>query len=82
MLEINVIALLKLSKTNIFLISESKHDASFPYQFKINGYKCLRCDHNKYSGILMFYVSECIPCKVLTNHAASPNIELHQMKCK
>ena len=47
---------------NIFLISESKLDASFPNnQFKINGYKCFRRDRNKYGGGLMFYISEGIP---------------------
>ena len=40
---------------NIFLISKSKLDASFPNnQFKISGYKCFRRDRNKYGGGLMF----------------------------
>ena len=73
---------------NIFLISESKLDASFPNnQFKINGYKCFRCDRNKYGGGLMFYIGEGIPCKILTNQTVSSNVEMislefHQMKRK
>ena len=46
-----------------------------------------RRDRNKYNGGLMFYISEGIPCKVLTNLTVSPNAELisieyHQMKRK
>ena len=73
---------------NIFLISESKLDASFSKnQFKTNGYKCFRRDRNKYGGGLMFYISEGIPCKVLTNQAVSSDVEMmtiefHQMKRK
>ena len=73
---------------NIFLISESKLDASFPKtQFKINGCKCFRHDRNKYGGGLIFYVSEGTPCKILTNQTVSSNVEMmtiefHQMKCK
>ena len=73
---------------NIFLISESKLDASFPKnQFKINGYKCFRRDRNKYGGGLMFYFNEGVPCKVLANQTISPNVEMmaiefHQMKRK
>ena len=73
---------------NIFLISESRLDASFPKnQFKINGDKCFRRDRNKYGGGLMFYISEGIPCKILTNRTVSSNVEMmtlvfHQMKGK
>ena len=73
---------------NIFLILESKLDASLPKnQFKINGYKCFRRDCNKYGGGLMFYISEGIPCKILANQTVSSNvgmmtIEFHQMKSK
>ena len=56
-------------------------------QFKINGYKCFRCERNKYGGGLMFYISEGIPCKILTNQTVSSNVEMitiefHQMKRK
>ena len=62
---------------NIFLISESKLDASFPKtQFKINGCKCFRHDRNKYGGGLIFYVSEGTPCKILTNQTVSSNVEM------
>ena len=49
---------------NIFLISESKLDDTFPnYQFNINGFKIFRCDRNRYGGDLIYYVDEGIPCK-------------------
>ena len=56
-------------------------------QFKINGYKCFRRERNKYGGGLMFYISEGIPCKILTNQTVSSNVEMitiefHQMKRK
>ena len=35
-----------------------------------------RRDCNKYNGGLMFYISEGIPCKVLTNLTVSSNAEL------
>ena len=44
-------------------------------QVKINGYKCFRRDRNKYGGGLMFYISEGIPSKFLTNRTVSPNVE-------
>ena len=53
---------------NIFLILESKLDASFPKnQFKVNGYKCFRCDPNKYGGGFIFY---------LANQTALPDVEI------
>ena len=73
---------------NIFLILKSKIDASFPKnQFEINSYTCFRCHRNKYGGGLMFYISEGLPCKTLTNQTVSPNVEMitiefHQMKRK
>ena len=45
---------------NIFLISESTLDDTFPdKQFHINGFEIFRCD----GGGLIFYVHERIPCK-------------------
>ena len=34
-------------------------------QFHMNGFKILRCDHNRYGGGLILYVHEGIPCKPL-----------------
>lgn len=45
-------------------------------QFQINGYECFTRDCNKDGGGLMLYISEGISCKVLTNHADSPNVEM------
>ena len=47
---------------------ESKLDASSPKnQFKINGYKCFRCDPNKYGGGFIFY---------LANQTVLPDVEI------
>ena len=50
---------------NVFLISESKLDDTFPdKQFRINGFKIFRCYRNRYGGGLI-YVHGGIPCKPL-----------------
>ena len=73
---------------NIFLISESKLDDTFPNnQFKIDHYKMFRLDRNRYGGGLVLYVNEQVPCKKLTNYEnpiASEIIllEFHQSKRK
>ena len=52
---------------DIFLLSESKIDESFPdKQFRLNNYKIFRKDRNRYGGGIMFYVNENLPCKSLT----------------
>ena len=44
---------------DIFLVSESKLDSSFPdTQFSISGYRTIRKDRNKNGGGLMFFVNE------------------------
>ena len=49
---------------NIFLISESKLNDTFPdKQFQINGFKIFRCDSNRYGGGLILYFHERIPSK-------------------
>ena len=51
---------------NIFLISESKLDGTFPdKQFHINGFTIFRCDRNRYGGGLILYVYEGISFKSL-----------------
>ena len=49
---------------NIFLISESKLDDTFPSEeFRISGFKIFRYDCNRYWGGLIIYVHEGISCK-------------------
>ena len=64
------------SNFSIFLISELKLDSSFPNsQFKINGYNFFRRDRNRYSGGLLLYVNEEIPCKILNQQIPSSSTE-------
>ena len=73
---------------DIFLISEPKIDSTFHnMQFKIDGYKLFRRDRNRFSGGLMLYLNEGIPCKFLNNYPIVPNaeiicIEFHQLNRK
>ena len=73
---------------NIFLISESKLDDTYPdKQFHINGFKIFRCDRNRYRGGLILYVQERIPCKPLKILPFDLKIEIiglefHQIKRK
>ena len=77
-----------ITNFEIFLISESKIDSTFPnMQFKINGHKLFRRDRNRFGGGLMLYLNEKIPCKFLNNHPIVPNAEIicikfHQLKRK
>ena len=51
---------------DMFLISETKIDDSFPNaQFKIEGYKTLRKDRDAFGGGLLFYVNEKLNCRSL-----------------
>ena len=51
---------------DIFLISETKIDDSFPNaQFKIEGYKSFRKDRDPFGGGLLFYVNEKLNCRSL-----------------
>ena len=51
---------------DIFLISETKIDDSFPnVQFKIEGYKTFRKDRDAFGGGLLFYVNEKLNCRSL-----------------
>ena len=62
---------------DIFLISESKLDSTFPNaQFKITGFKIFRCDRNRFGGGLLLYVNDKIPSKFLHKHSISSDIEL------
>ena len=66
-----------ITNFDIFLISESKIDSTFPnMQFKINVYKLFRRDRNRFGGGLMLYLNEEISCKFLNNHPIVPNAEI------
>ena len=73
---------------DIFLISESKLDNTFPInQFAVGGYKVFRRDRNRFGGGLILYINENIPCKPLSNHPMFSDLELmafelHQSKRK
>ena len=65
------------SKLDIFLVSETKIDNSFPnQQFSIDGCKTYRRDRNNFSGGLLFYVNENIPCRELTTEQIDTNFEI------
>ena len=73
---------------DIFLISESKSDYTFPLnQFYIAGFKQIRRDRNRFGGDLILYINENIPCKPLNEQPEFPDpqlivLELHQSKRK
>ena len=51
---------------DIFLVSETKLDSSFPgSKFTISGYRLLREDRNQHGGGSVFYMSQNIPCKTI-----------------
>jgi len=64
-------------KLDIFLISETKLDDSFPIsQFLIDGYSPpFRLDRNGYGGGLLLFVREDIPSKTLTEYKNKNGIE-------
>ena len=51
---------------NIFLISKTKIDDSFPnVRFKTEGYKSFKKDRHAFGGGLLFYVNEKLNCRSL-----------------
>ena len=64
-------------KIDIFLISETKLDSYFPNaQFVIIGYSTpFRLDRNQNGGVLLLYVREGIPCKILKEYTPEKPIE-------
>ena len=61
---------------DIFFVSETKIDASFPNnQFCIPGYKMFRKDRNCYGGGLCFYINDNMFCKQLNEHDMPTDIE-------
>ena len=73
---------------DIFVISESKLDNTFPVsQFAIGGSKDFGRDRNRFEGDLILYIKENIPCKSLSHHPmfSDPELmafELYQSKPK
>ena len=62
---------------DVFLISETKSDSSFPsQQFDIDNYKIFRRDRNCFGGGLMFHVTENIPCRELSPEQNDSNFEI------
>ena len=52
---------------DLFLISESKLDSTFPMnQLHIFGFKVFRPDHNLFGGGLILYINENIPRRPLS----------------
>ena len=66
---------------DIFLVSESKLDSSFPdSQFSIPGYRIVRKDRNKNGGGILFYINEDIPFKVVENRQLPGNLEIRTLE--
>ena len=72
----SLVSLVK-DKLDIFMVSETKIDDSFPEnQFIIEGYsKPFRRDRNSHGGGLLIYVRDVIPCKELKLKNIPDNIE-------
>ena len=63
-----------MANFDIFLISGSKLDATSPdVQFQINSFKIFIRDRNRFSAVLLFYLNENVPCKLLNNHRIDTN---------
>ena len=62
---------------DIFLLSESKLDSSFPDdQFSIPGYQIVRKDRDRNGGGLLLYINENIPFKIIQNLSLPPTSEI------
>ena len=62
---------------DVFLISESKLDNTFPInQFAIGVHKVFRRDRNRFGGALILHINENTPCKPLSNHLMLSDLEL------
>ena len=66
---------------DVFLVSESKLDHTFPSkQFRINGYKIFRLDRNHFGGGITLYINTDIPYKPLQKYEHLPNFEVITIK--
>ena len=71
------IAELVKDNIDVLRILETKIDSSFPsQQFTIDNYKIFRRDQNCFSGGLMFYMNENIPCRELSPKQNDSNFEI------
>ena len=64
-------------KIDILVITESKLDNTFPTnQFLIEGFSPpFRLDRDSYGGVVMIFVRDDIPCRVLKSHSIPQNLE-------
>ena len=62
---------------DIFLVSETKLDSSFPEsELRISGYRLFRKDRNQCGGGLIFYVNEDIPYKTINTFNFPNSLEV------
>ena len=73
----NAVRSLIQGKIDIFMLSETKIDDSFPLnQFVIEGYSIpFRLDRNAHGGGIIIYIRKDLPCKELKSHKLPDNIE-------
>ena len=61
---------------DIFVLTESKIDASFPsLQFAMDGYTMFRADRNANGGGVLIYIRDDIPCRQLISHPLDKSLE-------
>ena len=66
---------------DIFLVTESKLDSSFPdSQFSIPGCRIVRKDQNRNGGGILFYINEGIPFKVIKSKQLPGNLEILKLE--
>ena len=66
---------------DIFLVTESKLDCSFPdSQFSIPGCRIVRKDQNRNGGGILFYINEGIPFKVIKSKQLPGNLEILKLE--
>ena len=62
---------------DIYLLSETKIDESFPnQQLNISNYKTFCRERNKHGGGLLFDINENIPCKLINGQNIPSDIEI------
>ena len=62
---------------DLFLLSGSKLDSSFPDdQFSIPRYRIVRKDRDRNGGVLLLYINENIPFKVIQNSSLPHTLEV------
>ena len=72
-----VLEFLIKEKFDVFLVSKSKLDSSFPeVWFKIPGYRIFRQYRDKYWSGLIFYINQNIPCKKRETFQFTSSIEI------